>query len=99
MWPIDRHGLRIIETDYGRDAGWDAELDGRTVALLTDPRWDCQSQFWYSYRLTPLIEDPLEAERMRSPDYWSQAGLRFRNREFGDLVEAVAAGFLLDAEG
>jgi hypothetical protein len=56
--------LRVIESTYGREHGWFVEQDGRTLALLTDPRWI--EMFWESYRLVPATEDPRDLTRLRA---------------------------------
>lgn len=70
--------LRILETNYGRDAGWYVEHDGRRVAVLTDCRFE--EMFWDSYRFAAFTEEPA----LYSDEFWGDLGrLSFVSREFG----------------
>jgi hypothetical protein len=78
--------LRIFETNYGRDAGWFVEDHGRRIAQLTDPR--ITEMFWVSYRIEPLIDDPIEREELlNSPERWDACEFVYRSREFGQVAE------------
>jgi hypothetical protein len=82
--------LRIWETNFGRDAGWIAERDGRPVAVLTEPRWE--EMFWDSYCLEIIADDPQVRDAMLAEAFWrgnGWVGLAWRNREFGDLAESA----------
>ncbi len=84
---------RIIESNYGRDFGWYVEEpDGKRLATLTEPEWDSAGQFWYFYKITPLVE---EAERslLNTEPFWKRDDLVFRNLEF-NLVAPNAFGSL-----
>lgn len=85
--------LQIIETGYGRDAGWIVELRGRQVALLTEPRFE--DMFWDSYRVEPLTDDPAEREELlTSSDRWQVGGFVYRNRQFGRVAENAFASWI-----
>ena len=94
--------LRILETNYGREAGWYVEYRGRRIAALIDCRyWD---MFWDSYQLEPFTNDPEDQEKLFSDDLWNDvAGLGFVNRELGIAAShafpAGAAGRILREEG
>jgi hypothetical protein len=80
--------IRLFQTNYGREAGWYVERDGRRLALLTDPRWE--DMFWYSYAVEALTEDSVEKERIVSDEtWWHDLVLVFRSREF-DIVAPTA---------
>lgn len=77
--------LRIFETNYGRDAGWFVERDGLRLALLTDCRFE--DMFWDSYKIEPLVEDPMErAALLESPELWLSCEFTYRNQLFEDGV-------------
>jgi hypothetical protein len=85
--------LRVFETNYGRDAGWFVERDGRCVAVLTH----CRSvdMFWDSYSVEWVTDDPAERRALESIEdgVWCAGRLQFRNREIGEAAEfAFAAG-------
>jgi hypothetical protein len=85
---VRRLRLRILQTNYGREAGWYVERDGKQLAQLTNPRWE--DMFWYSYALVPLTEDIVERERIVSDEtWWHVPGLVFRSREF-ELIAPLA---------
>jgi hypothetical protein len=82
---LRRWRLGVFQTNYGRAGGWYVERDGRQMALLTGPRFE--EMFWVSYAVEPLIDDPVERERIGSdPSWWLPPGLEFRSREFGILA-------------
>lgn len=91
--------LQIIETNYGREAGWFIEHHGRRVAELTDLRF--ADMFWDSYRIEPLIEDLAEREALlTSPDRWHACEFVYRNRRFGLVAEkAFPTGGLFPESG
>jgi hypothetical protein len=76
--------LRILETNFGRDSGWYVERDGRCVAVLTDYKWE--EMFWASYAVEWMSDDPQERDLLLSA-----GNLTFRNREFGEVAEAILA--------
>lgn len=78
--------LRIWESNYGRDAGWTAERDGKPVCTLSEYGWE--DMFWDSYRVEVIAEDPEVRSEMLASDYWRGDGwtkLTWRNREFRDV--------------
>lgn len=81
--------LRIWETNYGRDAGWVVERQGRVIGVLTDPR--LEDMFWYSYRLEVVTDDPELWRRMQTPEFWADESERlvWRSREFGEVAEGA----------
>ena len=92
-WRALHRRLRVIETNYGRDAGWLVEWNGRCVAVLTEPRW--ADMFWYMYTVEWITNDPEECEALQPAEdcLWWGGRLQFRNREIGEVVEhAFAAG-------
>jgi hypothetical protein len=77
--------LRLWETNYGRDAGWVLERDGRPVAVLTD--WRFEEMFWDSYRIEPIGDDPEERREILTNAFWDAdkwIGVVWRNREFDE---------------
>jgi hypothetical protein len=77
--------LQIIETNYGRDAGWFVEHHGRRVAQLTEPLFD--EMFWDSYTIEPLTDDPAEREELiHSSDLWLDCEFVCRSRRFGTVA-------------
>ncbi len=83
--------LRIVESNYGRDFGWYVERDGRRLAALTEPWWE--DQFWFSYRVEPLTDDPATLEELRSDGFWQRFDrLVFRSREFGTAIPYAFPG-------
>ena len=78
-WARYRRWLLVVETG----GGWLVERDGRTVALLTEPRM--VEMFWLSWRIEPLTDDAAERAALFSPGYWDVSLLPctvFRSREF-----------------
>ena len=85
--------LQIFESNYGRDAGWYVEHEGRRIAELTDPR--PADMFWFSYKIDPLVEDPGQrADLLDSRLHWDQCDFVFRNRAF----DQTASGFVAAAQ-
>jgi hypothetical protein len=87
MWQSYERQLRIWETNYGRDAGWIVEKQGRPIALLTDPLW--ADMFWDTYRLEVTTDDPELRALLSSNEFWMGDGwaeFTWRNREFGDCA-------------
>jgi hypothetical protein len=84
---LDRR-LRIIESSYGRDHGWDLEHHGVCIAVLSEPRW--VEMFWVAYRIEPTTDDPKALEMLRSDEFWNSCDFVFRNRGFREeVVEAI----------
>ena len=82
--------LRVIETNYGRDCGWYVEVEGRRVALLTDPQWE--DMFWMTYRVEPLTDDIDERALLRTAEFWHSGKIVYRNRRFGAVAPHAFAG-------
>lgn len=82
--------MRILEADYGREAGWYVEIDGRRVAILKLPM--PADMFWVSYYIEPLTEDVAERQRILSDCEWWHQQLTFRNREFDEIAPFAFAG-------
>jgi hypothetical protein len=62
--------LQTIESNYGRDQGWFVEVAGKTVAVLTDCRFE--DMFWDSYRVEPTASDPDVAAPVLSEEFWNR---------------------------
>jgi hypothetical protein len=80
--------LDIIDSNFGRDHGWYAELNDQRLAALTDPQRG--DEFWYSYRVESLTND---AELKRNGPGVDARALPDRARvsvgRAGALVEAA----------
>lgn len=60
-------------------AGWFVEMDGRAVAILTDPQ--LHDMFWVSLNLQTITDDPIERLRISTDrDWWLNSKLTLRNR-------------------
>jgi hypothetical protein len=89
-------------SDFGRQFGWAVEWDGRPVAQLVDPVWDCDSQFWHHYRLVVTTADPVEQAALRDPKFWDThlAALMFRNLRLNEIApHAFSATGVFDESG
>lgn len=90
--PGYRRLLRIWETNYGRNAGWVAELRGEPIAVLVDVVWNEASQFWFNYRIDFVTEDPAMRAQLLTDEFWAKVctdsgfGVRLRNREFNEFA-------------
>jgi len=99
-WQGYRRKLRIWATNYGRDGGWFVELQGQTIAVLTECRFE--DMFWDSYQIQAVTVDLELQERIQTPDFWTAAEadeLVWRSREFGEVASAVPADFPLQVTG
>jgi hypothetical protein len=79
--------LATWETNYGRDAGWIIEREGRPIAVLSEPR--SEEMFWDSYKLEVVAEDPGLRARIVTAEFWDNPltdGLVYRNRLLGDTA-------------
>jgi hypothetical protein len=66
-------------TDEELAAGWFVEVDGRPVALLTEPQY--YDMFWVSLTLTPLVDDLTERLRICTDRlWWLENRLKLHNR-------------------
>jgi len=86
--------LQIWETNFGRDAGWIIERQGRPIAILSNPRY--ADMFWDSYDLDIVTEDAELRQRLASAEFWRGAEpqeLVYRSRAFGDVVHPVLPAF------
>src|SRR5262249_43960439 len=96
-----RRRLELWESNLGGACGWNVELDGRPVALLTDGQ--LAEMFWNSYRLTPLTEDPEQRRRiLTARDWWMGQWDRitYRSRAIGVPADgAYLAGYVFNSEG
>ncbi len=83
-----RHARRTVSlyrTNYGRSSGWFAEDGGRHVAELHHVQ--SVEMFWEEYRIVPLTTEPSERAALFEKPFWEpRKGLRFRNRESGELA-------------
>ena len=90
--------LQIIEANYGVDAGWHVELDGRRVALLAYPRW--AEMFWCTYNIEPLTDDADERQQMLTQiSWWHNPKLIFRSQKFNRTAPSAFAGGNFDESG
>jgi hypothetical protein len=88
---LDRYKLWLEVFETG--GGWFVERDGRTVAVLVEPRFS--DMFWYTWRIVPLAEDEAERAALFSQEYWDGKFLertKFRSREYGCVAEAFWGG-------
>lgn len=70
--------LRILETNYGRTAGWYIECEGRRIATLTYVGW--AEMFWDSYSLESLTTEPADLRLLESESGWRD--FVYRNQRF-----------------
>ena len=69
-------------------AGWFVELDGRAVAIVTDPEF--YDMFWVSMNLQTLSPDPGERLRICTERcWWLESNLTLRNRLTGKATDQV----------
>jgi hypothetical protein len=85
--PVDRRRrLAILETNYGREAGWLVEYHGGTLAILTEPRFE--DMFWDSYRIQPVATDDEDRHRILCDrDWWGRCEFVFRSRQFDQCAK------------
>lgn len=60
----------------GTSDNWNVELDGKVVAILAEPQYE--DQFWTSYRVIPMTDDPDLKEQLCSKKFWEREALVFR---------------------
>ena len=70
----------IIESNYGRDGGWLAEVNSQIVAELSDAKYD--DMFWDSYRLDGVQPG---GQNVQTDEFWNRA-IVFRSRTFPEIV-------------
>src|SRR5690348_6710815 len=68
--------LRLLETNYGRTAGWYIEHDGRRIATLT--YLGPGEMFWDWYRLEPEVTNPADDALLDSKEAWRRFVFRSR---------------------
>ena|ERR1700677_3624174 len=73
----------VTDPDSAIGAGWFIEVDGRRVAELTEPMYESGSQFWFSYVIVPITDDPQEKAQLLSGEFWTSGKAIFRSRTFG----------------
>lgn len=73
---------KIAISDYGRYSTWLVENDEKTIAKLSDARFE--DMFWYSYKITFL-----DRENMISsiPQSWREDNFKFKNEYFSKYAE------------
>ena len=87
---IDADGQPILNSD----SEWLVEMEGRPVALLSDPRWF--DMFWTTYRMTPLIEDAATLAQLQDVEFWrtcESRGVKFRHRASAAISEYAFPGW------
>jgi len=85
-----RRKLRIWATNCGRDGGWLVELQGQSIAVLTE--WCFEDMFWDSYNLQVVTDDFALRERMQTLEFWTSSeteGLVWRSCEFGEVADGA----------
>lgn len=75
---------RLLNSGYGRNDGWDIELDGRVVGQLSDPRFE--DMFWFSYAVTAENEGGGDASPIADYTLWGQCRFRFRSQASGTVA-------------
>ena len=92
---VSEQRLNLLESNFGRSAGWWLEKSGARIAVLTDYQW--ADMFWDGYRFAALEgcdEDLAQPEFWENKFYEGEYGLR--NRRFTDYV---ASEFVLPGGG
>jgi len=86
-----RERLLAWESNFGRTAGWDVELDGRKIVFLDDPKWE--EMFWHSYRATAT--DPVAVGRLQDEAFWYEGDAErfvYRSRATGTVAPLAFPG-------
>jgi hypothetical protein len=78
----------LLETNFGRRAGWHIELDGDRIGTLSDCRW--VDMFWDSYVVGAL--DGVDTSALTSATNWNEGRFHFRNRRSDDVVMGAFCG-------
>lgn len=91
LLPEEKNALRleIFETNYGRTSDWYAELNGKRLALLTEPQYE--DMFWVSYKVESLPDAYTEGPGPDSPAFWEDGGLVFRSVRFSLVAKYAFA--------
>jgi len=76
----------INDPESAIGAGWLVERDERVLAELTEPMYVSGSQFWYSYQIIPITNDPAEIEELTTSKFWRSDKIIFRSRKFGVIA-------------
>ncbi len=85
--------LRIWETNYGRDCGWQIERNGDVIAILSEPRYE--EMFWESYQMEIVTEDLELRGRLLTTEFWAVAeaeGVRWKGGGRGDTPLCYLCG-------
>lgn len=87
---VPKQRLQILESNYGRTAGWWLEKAGTKIAVLSDYQW--ADMFWDGYRFSSA--DGCD-EDLADPAFWEvkiyEGEYGFRNRLFTDYVDSEFA--------
>ena len=81
--------IPVDDPDSAIGAGWFVEVDGQRVAELVEPMYMSGGQFWVSYVIKPVTEDPHETARLFSGEFWTSGKAVFRSRKFGVVAPNV----------
>jgi hypothetical protein len=82
--------LAVFDTDWGREADWWVELDGRRLARLTHGGF--VDMFWWGYRID-LTDFDDEARRLiEDRELWLRCKFTFRSVPFGVVAEHPLCG-------
>jgi hypothetical protein len=85
-----RRARFLVDSDYGRRAGWYVEFDGQVVGELSDPRFE--DHFWYSYAASEPKGDYRTTSLMGNDTLWDACRFSFRNRVTGEVAPRAFAG-------
>jgi hypothetical protein len=86
---VDADGQPILNSD----SEWIIEIEGRPVALLSEPKW--AEMFWTSYRMTPLTDDPKTLANLEDVEFWrvcESRGVAFRHRASSRIARYAFPG-------
>ena len=97
---VMKYGERLLlwESGCGRKFGWDVELDGKRIAILSRPRGE--DMFWVSYEAEAVAEDATVAGAILELSSWieNDSRLVFRNRGVKGAVAGFVVAGRIDAE-
>jgi hypothetical protein len=83
--------LALARADFGKSLIWEVLRNGDPVAELILPRDEPEG--WVSYEIVPMEADSILAESLKSPAFWMNADLVYKNRALGLVAtHAFAAG-------
>ena len=95
-----KYGERLLlwESNFGRDMGWEVELEGKPIARLVRPR--DVDMFWVSYEVVLLTDEPFIANGFLEFSFWIENGSRlvFRNHGFKEIAAVGVAAGRVDAQ-